>query len=105
MTEPRNPLDRIKPRDLGLGERCYECKSQQLVSNSMRFDVYADDHPISPRQNPLEMAAGDMLSIKQEPVTSGTLRQQASVSIAFTVSSVLEVEVVDRGWHVSLFLP
>jgi GNAT superfamily N-acetyltransferase len=38
-----------------------------------------------------------MLSIKQEPVTSATLRQQASVSIAFTVSTVLDVEVVDRG--------
>jgi ribosomal protein S18 acetylase RimI-like enzyme len=38
-----------------------------------------------------------MPSIVQEPVTSATLRQHASVSIAFTVSSVFDVDVVDRG--------
>lgn len=38
-----------------------------------------------------------MLSIKQEPVTSRTLRQHASVSIAFTVSAVFDLEIIDRG--------
>jgi len=38
-----------------------------------------------------------MLSIRQQPVTSTTLRHHASVSIAFTVLTVFDIAVVDRG--------
>jgi len=38
-----------------------------------------------------------MVSITREPVTSTTLRQHASVSIAFTVSTVFDIAVVDHG--------
>jgi hypothetical protein len=45
-----------------------------------------------------------MLSIRQQPVTSTTLRQYASVSIAFTVSTVLDIEGIEHGlgdWRLS----
>jgi GNAT superfamily N-acetyltransferase len=38
-----------------------------------------------------------MLTIKQAPVTPATLRQHALVPIAFTVSTVFDLEIVDRG--------